>query len=244
MRPKWWVAFVGVGVFAFGGMPVSLAQTMSDDPAMHEPLVGHLLVDQLEYRRTEGDGVIAWDAQAWYGGDYDKLWIKTAGEWTESSFERAELQLLYSRLVGYYWDVQAGLRHDFEPDPSRFYAVLGLQGLAPGYFELDLQAFVSEEGDISARLEAEYDILITQRLVLQPKAELNVAIQDVEELGVGSGVSDLEVGVRLRYEFVRELAPYVGVSWERKFGDTADFARQEDEDVESLSVLAGVRFWF
>ena len=241
-RTLWTVAVAGM----LYGVPAA-AQTMSSPHEHHEPLVGHVLFDQLEYRFGEdGNDAVAWDGQAWYGGDYERVWIKTIGEYSEAEdkFENAEIQLLYSRLLGYYWDLQGGVRYDPAPSPSRFYGVIGLQGLAPGYFEADLQGFVSEKGDLSARFEAEYDILITQRLVLQPKFETNVAVQRVRELGVGRGINDIELGLRLRYEIAREFAPYVGVSWERKVGQTAKLAREEDEDVDALSLLVGVRFWF
>lgn len=215
-------------------------------PAVHgATLYGQVLVDELEYRFGDGKPVAGWDAQAWYGGDYHKAWLKTQGEYRGSeSFESAEVQLLYSRLLGYYWDAQAGLRYDFEPDPSRAYGVIGLQGLAPGNFEVDLQGFVSEEGVASARLELEYDMLITQRLVLQPKFETNVAFGNDRAIGSASGFNDIELGLRLRYEIIREVAPYVGVSWERQLGNTADLARDEGEDVDNLTFLAGVRLSF
>jgi copper resistance protein B len=246
MTWKAWSAALGVGALAPALIAAgAAAQTMSGMPAMHEPLIGHVLFDQLEYRVQDGEDIAAWDGQAWYGGDYNKIWFKTLGEVSGGDeVEQAEVQLLYSRLIGYYWDFQGGVRYDFSPDPSRVYGVIGLQGLAPGYFELDLQGFVSEEGDVSARLEAEYDLLITQRLVLQPKAEVNVAVQRVPELGIGRGINDVELGLRLRYEFVREFAPYIGVSWERRLGETADFAREEGEDIDNLAFVAGVRFWY
>lgn len=208
-------------------------------------LYGQLLVEQLEYRFQDGDGVLAWDAQAWYGGDYEKIRLKTEGTIEPGhGVEDAEVQLLYSRLVGYYWDIQAGVRHDFRPEPSRSYGVIGLQGLAPGYFEVDLNGFISQDGDLSARFKAEYDLLITQRLILQPKAEVNLAFQDVPELGVAQGFNDIELGLRLRYEVAREFAPYIGVTWHRKLGETANIARGEGEEVDELSVLVGIRFWF
>lgn len=222
------------------------ARTQTHGEAMHgDRWYGQLLVEQLEYRWQDGKDVAAWDAQAWYGGDYDKIRLKTEGAYQPgNAVEEAEVQLLYSRLIGYYWDLQAGVRHDFRPEPSRTYGVIGLQGLAPGYFELDLAAFVSEEGDFSARLKAEYDVLITQRLILQPKAEINIAANDVPELGIGQGFNDVELGLRLRYEFAREFAPYIGITWHRKLGETANFARDEGEDVDEFAMLAGVRFWF
>lgn len=204
------------------------------------------LVDRLEYQTNEGDGLWLWDAQGWYGGDLHKLWIKTEGEYLAEGgeLEEAELQALYSRAISPFFDLQLGYRIDLEPDPERHFAVLGVQGLAPQWFEIDAAAFVSDEGDVSARLEAEYDLLLTQRLILQPRAELNFAVQDVSSYGVGSGVSTVEAGLRLRYEIRRQFAPYVGISWRRKLGDTADFARETGEDVGVLSLVAGVRLWF
>ncbi len=201
--------------------------------------------DQLEYRARDGRNALAWDVQGWIGGDYTKLWLKSEGEKpVGEAVEKAELQLLYSRLISDFFDVQAGLRYDVEPGPRRGFAVLGLQGLAPQFFEVDAAAFVSDRGEVSARLEAEYDLLLTQRLVLQPSVEVNVAAQGVAERGIGSGINDIELGLRLRYEIRREIAPYVGVHWERKLGRTASLARDDGEEVDSLSLLLGIRLWF
>ncbi|HZH29137.1 MAG TPA: copper resistance protein B [Azospirillaceae bacterium] len=241
MRRTVLAAAIAAGVFAPAAFPKGAgAQSMMDDHWYHQ-----VLVDQLEYRARDGNDAVAWDAQAWIGGDYNRLLLRTEGEWVRhEGVESAEVQALYSRLVGYFWDAHAGIRYDIRPDPSRAYAVIGVQGLAPYYFEVGAQAFVSNEGDVSARFEAEYDLLITQNLILQPAAELNVALQRVTDIGVGRGINDLELGLRLRYEFTREFAPYVGVLWERKFGETADLARDEGEDTDSLSFVAGIRFWF
>ncbi|WP_137390400.1 copper resistance protein B [Rhodoligotrophos defluvii] len=204
-----------------------------------------VMVDQLEARIHDGRDGYLWDAQGWYGGDIDKLWIKTEGEGSfGEKTEEAEVQALWSRAITPWFDFQAGIRYDFRPDPERGHLVLGLQGLVPYEFEVDAAAFVSDEGDVSARFEAEYDLLITQRLILQPRAEVNLAAQEVRELGIGSGINDIELGLRLRYEFAREFAPYVGVEWERKLGETADFARDEGEGVDDLFFVTGVRIWF
>ncbi len=206
---------------------------------------GAVLLDQLEYRVQDDDDVIAWDGQAWYGGDYNKIWLETEGEQIRSGeLEQAEVQLLYSRLLGYFWDVQAGVRYDFRPDPSRAYAVLGLQGLTPGLFEIDLKSFLSEEGELLGRFEAEYDLRITQRLILQPTIEVELSAEDISELGIGQGISTIEPGLRLRYEITRKFAPYVGVNRERALGQTADFAREEGEGVSNVSFVVGVRLWF
>ncbi len=226
---------------------VAMAWIGRPDPAAGEEarLVTFIEADQLEFRVRDGDDAFAWEAQGWMGGDYDKVWLKTQGESViDGAVERAEMQLLYSRAATAFWDVQIGMRYDRDPDPARGYAVLGIQGLAPYFFEVDAAAFVSNKGDVSGRLEAEYELLITQRLIAKPSAELNVAVQDVEELGVGSGVSQVELGLRLRYEIVRELAPYVGVSWESKVGPTADIARRAGSDVDDLAFVTGVRLWF
>ena len=205
-----------------------------------------LQADEFEYRAGDnGEDKFNWKVQGWIGGDYQKLWLKTEGEnATPGHLEDAEVQLLYSRLANDFFDIQAGIRYDFQPRQQRGFAVLGLHGLAPYYVELDAAAFLSNQGEVSARLEAEYELLLTQRLVLQPSFEMNIAVQGVSERGVGSGINDIELGLRLGYEVRREFAPYVGINWERKLGETADLARDKGEDKEALSLVAGVRFWF
>lgn len=205
-----------------------------------------VLADRFEYQTNEGDGLVLWDAQGWYGGDRDKLWVKSEGEYAfdADTFEEAEVQALWSRAIAPFFDVQAGIRHDFDPDPSRTYGVIGIQGLAPYQFEVDAAAFLSDKGDASARIEAEYELLLTQRLILQPRAEIELAAQDVPELGIGAGVTKGQAGLRLRYEIKREIAPYVGVAWKRSFGETANFARAAGENVESISFVVGIRLWY
>ncbi len=202
--------------------------------------------DRLEYGSGDGDPHMLWDAQGWYGGDINKLWIKTEGEilLDGGDVEEVEVQSLYSRAILPFFDLQAGIRQDLGPGPDRTYGVIGLQGLAPYLFEVDAAAFISNKGDISARIELEYELLLTQRLIAQPRAELSFALQDVAELGIGSGLSSADIGLRLRYEIKRELAPYIGVSWSSAVGDTADFARTAGENPSSVSFIAGLRFWF
>ena len=204
-----------------------------------------LNVDQLEYGVRDGKDTLGWDGIAWAGNDDHRIELASSGEKERGGeLESAEIQLRYRKPVSDFFDLQAGLRQDFKPDPDRSFALIGLSGLAPQWIETEMQAFVSDRGETSARLEAEYDLLLTQRLVLQPAAEVNVAFAEVEERGIGSGVNDLELGLRLRYEVGREFAPYIGYEWSRKFGQTADFAREEGEDVISSAVLAGIKFWF
>lgn len=204
------------------------------------------VIDQLEIGQRDGRDGYAWeDVQFWYGGDLNKLWIKSQGEGTfGEGVESVEVQALFSRAIAPFFDVQAGVRYDFRPRPDRAHLVLGIQGLAPYWFEVDAAAFLSENGDITARAEVEYDQRITQRLILQPRAELDFSLQDVPELDIGAGLSTAELGLRLRYEIVPEFAPYVGVQYERAFGDTADFRRASGDDVGGWSLVLGVRTWF
>ena len=210
-----------------------------------------VLFDQLEVGFGEGRETYTWeDAQFWYGGDIDKLWIKSQGEGTfGEGLESVEVQALWSRAITPFFDLQTGIRYDFRPDPERAYLVLGVQGLAPYWFEVDAALFLSHKGDVSGRLEVEYDQRITQRLILQPRLEVDFALQDVPEIGLGAGLSTAEVGARLRYEFYPEagpavIAPYLGVQYERAFGDTADFRRAAGDEVGGWSLRVGLRTWF
>ena len=163
---------------------------------------------------------------------------------SQLSARDAEVQALYSRAVGPYTDVQVGIRHDIEPNPSRTYLAFGVESLLPYWFKANAGLFVGERGQVLGRLEGSYDFQLTQRLVLQPRAELNLAVKNDAAIGVGSGLSDAEVGLRLRYEIRREFAPYVGVSYERSFGDTADFVRAHRESAGSTRFVVGLRAWF
>lgn len=204
-----------------------------------------VMLSTAEVAPQAGDGAYAWEGEAWYGGDLNRLVLKSEGEGAfGADLHGAEVQALYSRAIGPYFDLQAGLRHDFEPGPSRTYAVLGFEGLAPYWFEIEGAAFLSEKGDLSARLEGAYDLRLTQKLILEPRAELGLAAQDVPQLGVGSGLTEAELGLRLRYELRREFGPYLGVVYERKLGETADLARADGEEIEDTRFVLGVRAWF
>lgn len=204
-----------------------------------------LMADRLEVQVSDTDESLVWDAQGWYGGDIDKLWFKSEGEVAldGGGVQDAEVQVLWSRAVSAYWDVQAGLRYDIEPE-GRAHAVLGVHGLAPYLFEIDAAAFLSEEGDLTAHIETEYDLRFTQRLILQPRLELEASAQDVPERGLGAGLTGVSAGLRLRYEIVREVAPYLGVEWRRSLGDTADYVRAGGVDPEETLWVAGVRLWY
>lgn len=207
-------------------------------------VVSKVMLNYAEASFGEGAKGYRWDGEAWIGGDINRLVIKSEGEGEESAVGDAEVQALYSRAIGPYFDVQAGIRYDLEPSPNRTYAVVGFEGIAPYWFDTDGAIFVSNKGDVSARLSGSYDSRLTQRLILQPRAEINLAVTSVPERGIGSGVTDVGVGLRLRYEIRRQFAPYVGVSYESKVGDTADYARADGEYVGSVRVLFGVRAWF
>ena len=215
------------------------------DAEMGEIRAYRVLVDQLEIRPQEAEDVFLWDAEAWFGGDINKLWIKTEGELSfGESLEGGEVQALWSRAITPWTEFQTGVRYDFGDDAERAHLVVGLQSLLPYFYELEAAAFVSEEGDITARAEAEYDMLLTQKLILQPTAEIEFAAQDIPDLGIGAGLYSIEAGLRLRYEFIPEFAPYVGIGYERLVGDTADLARADGEHVGGWSGIFGVRVWF
>jgi copper resistance protein B len=241
---------------AFSG-PENAADTVWDSKLMaekravkliaeHGGYTGYMvLLDRTEYRAMDGRDGYAWDWESWYGGDYDRLWVKTEGEGEFGrAIEAAEVQALYSRAISPWYNLQAGVRYDVRPKPDRAHLVLGVQGLAPYWFEVDAAAFLSTKGDLTGRIEAEYDQRITNRLILQPRVEFDLAAQDVPELGIGAGLSSVEAGLRLRYEIKREFAPYVGVQYERRIGDSARFARAAGEDVGGWSFLLGWRSWF
>lgn len=205
----------------------------------------YILANILETRVQRGRDGYEWDAKAWYGGDINRLTIKSQGEGTYgASVEKAEVQALYNRAIDPYFNLQAGLRYDFKPNPSRAYAVVAVEGLAPNFFDVEGSLFLSDRGELMARLEGLYDQRITQRLILQPKAEINFAAQGSRDIAVGSGLSSAELGLRLRYDIRREFAPYVGLSYRRAFGETRRFLEAEGERASGLSFVAGVRMWF
>ncbi len=223
---------------------MSAARAQSPDHG-HAHLIWFVEAEQFELRHSAHGESFAWDVHAWIGTDDWKLLLKSEGALpTGGPLEEAEAQLVYSWRVSDFWDAYAGLRYDHRPAPERGFAAFGMSGMAPWFIEVDATAFVSHKGEISARVEAEYDLYITQNLVLQPLVEVNLSAQNVRERGIGAGISDVELGLRLRYEIEREFAPYVGVSWERKLFRTASYARDEGESSGELALVAGVRFRF
>lgn len=200
--------------------------------------------DRLETQMREGRDGYLWDLQAYYGTPTDRLWFKSEGEGTYGAdVEDAEIQALYSKAIKPFWDIQAGVRQDLV-GPERTYAVLGIQGLAPYMFELDAALFLSQRGDLTARIEGEVDQRITQRLTLQPRVEVALSAQDIPELGIGAGLDTIEAGLRLRYQIAREFAPYLGVEQSWAVGRSADYRRADGEDPSVTNYVVGVRFWF
>jgi copper resistance protein B len=204
-----------------------------------------VILDLAEVGFHKGHESYRFEGEVFTGGNINRFGVKFEGEGVfGKTIDDLELQALYSRAIAPYWNLQAGIRHDIRPDPSRTYAVAGVEGLAPYWFKINAAAFLSNKGEVRARAEGSYDLRLTQELILQPRIEANLSFQDIPAIGVGSGLTDFEAGLRLRYEIRQEFAPYVGVEWRRKTGDTARFARLAGDDPDTLSVVAGVRIWF
>lgn len=220
--------------------------------ASHELYFGAVLLDQNELRTTgRGRPFYALEGLAYYGTDYNRVWVNARGETNRErgGLERAEVQVLYSRLVGYFWDIQAGVRQDFriaarDGTPGRTYGVVSLQGLAPGLFEVQAQAFIGERGVPLFRAAASYDLLITNRLVLQPEFEMNFSAGWDREALIAPGLYRAEAGIRLRYEITREFAPYIGYSYEANTGGASGLVRRLGERSSQSTVVAGIRLFF
>ncbi|HEX5055871.1 MAG TPA: copper resistance protein B [Gammaproteobacteria bacterium] len=227
----------GLCMLAFS-LPAAAARHMEDDP-----LLFMLRADELEIHDAD-ENPLSWDIEAWLGKDLNKFRLRTEGERSDQGTANAETQALYSRAVAPCWDLQFGLRRDSRPAPTRNWAVIGWRGLAPYWFDIDANLFLGENGRSALRLEAEYEILVTQRLTLSPDIEFNLYGKDDRESGIGSGLSVIETGLRLSYEIGPEFAPYIGFDWERSYGKTADFAKASGEESADNVWVAGLRFWF
>lgn len=224
---------------AFPKLSGDMSQHMPDDP-----VYWMLLFDEFEWQdQREGD-VLSWDLNAWIGTDMHRALLRAEGERNDGDTTENRLELLWVRPVAAYWDLVAGLRMDSEPGPTRNYVGIGVQGLTPQWLHVEATAWAGERGQTAATLKLEYELLLTNRLILTPAIETDVYGKDDTANGIGNGFSEMKAGLRLRYEIRREFAPYVGVEWAGKFGDTADLARSEDEAVRDARVVAGLRFWF
>lgn len=228
--------------------------TDADRAAAFPDVVGHAahdkaihsywLIDRLEVGRSDDNTGVAWEALGWVGTDLDRLWFRGEGERSGGSIESADFEVLYGRNVSRWWDLVAGVRHDFGEDPSQTFAGIGVIGLSPYKFEVEATAYVGQSGQTAARIEVEYDTLLTNRLILQWRAEADFYGRDDDRRGIGSGLGTFDAGVRVRYEINRQFAPFIGVTWERAFGGTADLRRADNRDTTDTRVVAGVRIWF
>lgn len=205
---------------------------------------GKVMFDRLEWHDGDEGSQYAWDARAWYGGDYHKAWLEAEGERVEDATHESRLEGGWERIISPWWNVRAGLRHDAGEGPARDWLGAGFTGLAPGFIETEALIYLGEDGRTAARFKFERDFLFTQRLVLQPELELDAFGKDDPEKLIGSGLSTLKFGLRLRYEVRREFAPYIGVHWAGHFGETSDLRRAAGESTDEFTWLAGVRAWF
>jgi copper resistance protein B len=205
---------------------------------------GKIMLDEFEWRDGADGAILEWNAAAWYGGDFNKLRVESEGERAAGETHASRTELSWERIVTPWWTLRAGARHDAGVGPARDWAAIGFTGLAPGFIDLTAALYLGPGGRGALRLTTHRDLLLTQRLILQPEAELNAYTRGDAARLVGSGLSDLTLGLRLRYEFRRELAPYFGVSWAAHFGDSADLRRAAGESDRDVTLIAGIRAWF
>jgi copper resistance protein B len=223
--------------------PAQMAAARADMMSEHSGSFAQIIFNLAEAQFGDGQTGYRWDAQAWFGGDINRLVIKSEGEGA-AHLDSGEVQALYNRAIDPYWNLQAGIRHDFEPGPPLTYAALGIEGLAPYWFDVEAAGFISTNGDLLGRLMLSYDQRITQKLILQPRAEFNLSAQDMPAQRVGAGLVNAELGLRLRYEISRKFAPYIGLSFDGKTGTTASYARADGEAPAATRFVVGVRSWF
>jgi copper resistance protein B len=187
---------------------------------------------------------LRWDGKAWADTDSYRLWLKSEGGADERQARRGTTRDLLQKPISTYFDLQAGGRYDLDSSAGRGWVALGVEGLAPQFFHVSATAYASDEGHFAAKVAGSYDLLLTQRLILQPEAEINLYSKNNPSRGIGSGFSDLDTGIRLRYEISRKFVPYVGLTYEKKFGRTGKFAAASGEKTDALRLAIGVRAWF
>lgn len=209
-----------------------------------DPLLTKVMIDELEVGRSHGDNPVNLDAEGWVGRDLDKFWIKTEAEYVDGEFEEAELQFLYSRAISTYWDLQAGIRHDFKPDPDETWGTIGVEGLAPGFIESEFAVFIGESGQTEWRLKAEYELLLNRKIVLRPKFDVVAYGKTDSDHLQGSGLAALQAGIRLGYRIRREFTPYVGLVRTNLYGDTADLRTQDGARRNDTRWVVGITVWF
>lgn len=205
---------------------------------------GMLLVNRFESVRTTNDIAAAYDLQGWFGRDYDRVVLKAEGDVNGGALADARTELLWGHAIATFWDTQLGLRQDGGTAPDRGWLAFGIQGLAPYWFDVEATAYIGDESRTALRVEADYELSFTQKLILQPRLEVNVYGKRDAERARGAGLSDVAAGLRLRYEIRREFAPYIGVEWAGKYGGSASYARAAGQDTKERQAVVGVRFWF
>jgi copper resistance protein B len=201
------------------------------------------MLDQFE-GRFGSENTLRWDGEAWAGTDFNRLWLKSEGELTKNKLGDSQQEAYYSTPISTYFDLQVGGRYDLDDRSGRGWGAIGVEGLAPNFFRVAATAYASDQGNFAAKFAGNIDLLITQRLILQPMAEVNIYTKSEPRRGVGSGLSNLDIGLRLRYEIDRKFAPYVGVTYEKKFAQTGKFAAASGENTDALRVAVGVRAWY
>ena len=250
MTARWSAAGVGAALLVATG--IAKAQTQGAEanvaapfgsPIQDQRIYWHGLFDQFE-ARIGTENSFRWDGEGWVGTDTNRLWLKSEGTVTNGTVGDGSHQALYDRPLTTYFDVQAGIRYDIDSGPSRGWAALGIQGLVPQWFDVEVTLYASDSGHFAARFEAFYELLLTNQLILEPQIELNFYSKSDPGRSTGSGLSDLDAGLRLRYQFTRKFAPYIGVVFEDKFGDSAAFARRQGETVNDARFAVGIRSWF
>jgi copper resistance protein B len=249
MRQQFLAALI-LGILV--GPGTAWAQTAGANPASSAPFGSpvddehvwtHLTLDQFE-TRLGSENSMRWDGEAWMGTDTHRLWLKSEGDVQNGKLSDGEHEILYDTPLSTYFDVQAGLRYDLDQRAGRGWGVIGIEGLAPYFFHVAATAYASDTGHYGAKFSGSYDFLITQRLILQPAVELNLYTKSDPKRQIGSGLSNLDSGLRLRYEITRKFAPYIGVSYEKQFGETGRLAAAAGEKTDALRFTAGLRFWF
>lgn len=229
-----------LATFVAGLLPLSAHAAMEDDPTLVK-----VMIDQMEIRAMDGPDPFVVEADAWIGKDLNKAWFKLDGERVDGNWEAANFEARYSRAVAPYWDLQVGVRHDAKPaKETRDWLAVGVRGLAPYFFDIDSSLYVNKDGRVGLNFQAEYEAMITQKLVLAPELTADFFSKSDKALDSGSGLASTEIGLRLRYEIRREFAPYVGINWEKRYGQTADLMEAAGESTDDVQFVAGVRIWF
>jgi copper resistance protein B len=239
---------VGCAQSAVAPTPTQSTSSMTgwEPPVMDNPIMGHILFNQLEGRTNGPDNEFRWDGEGWIGTDMNKLWFKSEGFVENGKASDGITEALYDRPIPFlrYFDAQAGVRYDLDSNRGRTWGALGIEGLAPEFFDFEPTFYFSDGGRVAGRVNGSYDLLITNRLILQPQFELNFYSKSDPSRGIGSGLSELDTGLRMRYEITRKFAPYIGMAYAGKYGESADFTRDEGGIVNDVRFIFGIRVWY